>query len=593
MNNIDFSNIFNDNETNKDDNLSKQFNIKGKEEESSNEARISHKLTLRKQKLQKIIINKRFLESNNYKIGNMENSREILYKKEEFLSGKVYDDLNNAYNLKNENELRNILYRLILFLNDENIDNMEFINIMKKSDSSYNISNNIKNDIFPLAMLLLDIGLNTNDNIIYHLCFNLLLNLSYKSHDFCLGITNEVYIKKIIEKFIKLYPIFEENKKENNNNIIFLNNIEKAESYNVGNQILQLLGNLFLSSNTYKPFEDVNFYEKIFYLFSVFNLDYDNKNYLSIRFDYLDTLIWLIYTFYIKVENLAIKYYDYLINIIPDLLKYVRTLYYTNGTELLYKILYLIENLSDINEKFIQKIVESDGLLILNNLFGYLFNTDKDNCEIILTPELSNSIIIIFVNIFSIDSQYLNKLDFNQFAVVYEKLFSIYKMHHSNHYDIQKNLLLVLSNIACFNDINYLIKNILTNNRIIKDLFKYYYNYHKLDILLFIDNIMVKQPRPVRDFILNMGAFDIIKNSIYDYDGDKNEVVEGGIKALYDLIKAEEAYNIRFLFEKLYNTSIPDKIKEIAFNQNLAEDIEEITKLIIIDLEKYEKSLEN
>ena len=126
MNNIDFLNIFNDNETNKDDNLSKQFNIKGKEEESSNEARISHKLTLRKQKLQKIIINKRFLESNNYKIGNMENSREILYKKEEFLSGKVYDDLNNAYNLKNENELRNILYRLILFLNDENIDNMEF-----------------------------------------------------------------------------------------------------------------------------------------------------------------------------------------------------------------------------------------------------------------------------------------------------------------------------------------------------------------------------------------------------------------------------------------------------------------------------------
>ena len=128
MNNIDFSNIFNDNETNKDDNLSKQFNIKGKEEESSNEARISHKLTLRKQKLQKIIINKRFLESNNYEIGNMENSKEILYKKEEFLSGKVYDDLNNAYNLKNENELRNILYRLILFLNDENIDNMEFIN---------------------------------------------------------------------------------------------------------------------------------------------------------------------------------------------------------------------------------------------------------------------------------------------------------------------------------------------------------------------------------------------------------------------------------------------------------------------------------
>ena len=166
-------------------------------------------------------------------------------------------------------------------------------------------------------------------------------------------------------------------------------------------------------------------------------------------------------------------------------------------------------------------------------------------------------------------------------------------MHHNNHYDIQTYLLILLSNLACFSDIEEIIIKILMNNNIIKYVFNYYNKYHKIDVLIFMDNIMVKQHKKVRDFILNMGGFEIIKNNICIYNGDCIEIIENSISVLYNLIKAEKAFNIRLLFEKLYKTSIPDKLKEIVSNMDLEKEKETQIKSMINDFEKYEKSLED
>ena len=101
------------------------------------------------------------------------------------------------------------------------------------------------------------------------------------------------------------------------------------------------------------------------------------------------------------------------------------------------------------------------------------------------------------------------------------------------------------------------------NNNIIKVLFNYYNKFHKPEILLFLENIMIKQHKKVRDFILNKGGFEIIKNNICSYNGDCPNIIEKSISSLYNLIKAEKAFNIRLLFQQIYNTSIPDKIKEL------------------------------
>jgi hypothetical protein len=46
------------------------------------------------------------------------------------------------------------------------------------------------------------------------------------------------------------------------------------------------------------------------------------------------------------------------------------------------------------------------------------------------------------------------------------------------------------------------------------------------------------------------------------------------------------------LFEKIYNTAIPDKIKELAYELKFQEiEIEVVIKSLIKDFETYEKSL--
>ena len=580
----------------RENNIHKFNNSESEEEKSLKEDRVLHKLTLRKQKMKEILSNKRGVNPiNNFDIFNNENYNKVLYIKENFLSGKIYDDLKNEYNANNINEIKKILYGLGSFLKDKKNNNSELINILIKADSSYNIQHNIKYNYIPLASLILEIGINTNDKLVYIYCFNLILNFSFISNDFCKEITKENIIKEIINRLIYFYPLFlEDNNINRNYKKIFCANeniiIEEAESYYFGSQIFKLLGNLYLSVDSYDIFTTINFYEKIFFLLYTFEIDYENEKYLKYSYDYLDTLIWLLYIFLLKDEKMKINYSDNLYNIIPKLLEYIEDLYYTDEIELLEKIIFLIEIINDINEKFTMKLVESNGIKTLSNLFGYLFKNNDDMGDIKITPEITDRILGIFINIFNLDSKYLENIDFNIFALVFEKLLSLYKYQHTNYYNIQNNLLILLSNIGCFNNNEQLIIKIIMNNNIINDIFKYYSEYHKSYTLIFIDNIIIRQNKYVRDFILNMGGFDFVKNNICS-ETDR-DIVKKGILTLYDIIIKEKPYT-KLLFEKIYKTSIPDKIKNIAINEILLDKEKVKVNFLNSDFETYEKSLES
>ena len=594
MNKKDFENFFQDNEKSEHNNDIFQLNNrpnKQNEEESLKDHALSYKLTLRKQKIQKTLYLKRNIEFKKLKNNYYEELEKIEYTQDDFFNEKIYNDLKDSYLKKDEKKIRNIIYSMTLLLNDIKLDIIFFNKMFLKDNSSINKEGDSINKE-NLLFLILEIGFNTQEKAIFNFCCNLILNFSYISDDFCKQIITEKNIEEIFNKLIYFYPLFAESKKINNHCDILEEQTKKNESYYFGNQILKILGNLFISSKTFEAFEANNYYNKIFFLLSTFDLDYENKENISFRYEYLDTLIWLVDMILILVDNIYIYYSNNINNIIPNLLDIIRAFYYTEETEILNRIIYLIEYLSYINDELIIKIVESKGINNLINLFGYLFVSDKNSGEIILTAEIIFKIINIFSNIFTLDSKYLKNFDYSQFALVLERLISLYKMHHINHFDIQSGLLSLLSNLACFNDIDEIVYRILMNNNIIKYLFNYYNKYHLSDILLFIENITIKQLKRIRDNILNMGGFEIIKNNICNYNEDNKDILEKCIKILYKIIEGEKAFNIRLLFEKLYNTPIPDKIKDIASNVDLSIESENIIKSIVKDFEIYEKSLD-
>ena len=594
MNKKDFENFFHDNEKSEHNNDIFQLNNrpnKQNEEESLKDHALSYKLTLRKQKIQKTLYLKRNIEFKKLQNNYYEELEKIEYTQDDFFNEKIYNDLKDSYLKKDEKKIRNIIYSMTLLLNDIKLDIIFFNKMFLKDNSSLNKEGDSINKE-NLLFLILEIGFNTQEKAIFNFCCNLILNFSYISDDFCKQIITEKNIEEIFNKLIYFYPLFAESKKINNHCDILEEQTKKNESYYFGNQILKILGNLFISSKTFEAFEANNYYNKIFFLLSTFDLDYENKENISFRYEYLDTLIWLVDMILILVDNIYIYYSNNINNIIPNLLDIIRAFYYTEETEILNRIIYLIEYLSYINDELIIKIVESKGINNLINLFGYLFVSDKNSGEIILTAEIILKIINIFSNIFTLDSKYLKNFDYSQFALVLERLISLYKMHHINHFDIQSGLLGLLSNLACFNDIDEIVYRILMNNNIIKYLFNYYNKYHLSDILLFIENITIKQLKRIRDNILNMGGFEIIKNNICNYNEDNKDILEKCIKILYKIIEGEKAFNIRLLFEKLYNTPIPDKIKDIASNVDLSIESENIIKSIVKDFEIYEKSLD-
>ena len=577
---------------------------------SYNEDRILNKLSLRKKKIENILTSKRninimptFQDFNNNDF--IPSKHEIIpYTKNDFTSGDLYIQLKKAFDSKDCDNIKTIVLNLVSFFQEKKLDNIEIIELFMKSGLNVISHNNIndKKEKFPFAFLLFNIGLNTEDKYVYIYCFNFLLNFSFISNDFCLEIIKENKINLILDKLIYFYPIFIEN---NNAHINSIENIEtvdsnsfdyteKTEAYYFGGQILKLLGNLYLSTDDSDQFETINFYDKIFYLITIFNLEEKNPKFKKLYFEYLETLIWLIILFKQKNENFILNYKDKLLMIIPYLLNDIKMLYFTQEIDLLERIIEFLDSLGDEHADFNAQMVDAEGIKILSNLFAYLFNDDNENKDdIILNSEIIDKILEIFINIFTLDSQCFKYCDdFIYFNTVIERLVSMYKLHVKNHFETQKKLIVLLSNMACFEDIEQIVQKIFLNKNIIKDLFKYYNPNHKKSIVLFIDNIFEKQRKNVRDFILDLGAFDILGNNICNYSDNNIEIVKNSLKAFNKLIEKEKKGNIRLLIEKIYNTAIPDKIKELAYELKFQEiEIEVVIKSLIKDFETYEKSL--
>ena len=562
-----------------------------------NEERISYKLTLRKEKIQKAIFDKRGGKSfSNIIIFDSDNTSKDL-KSKDILSGIFYDDIEKAYKVKNINDLKKLLKSFDSFLNNLQMDNIQIKELLSKVDSSLNIKNKVQKKVFsPLCSLIFEIGLNTDDRNVYVYSFILIQNFSYISNEFCIEIINSKMLNKIMDRLIHFFPNFMENKNLNHQhykllNIKIENNDDEVAAYYFGTIILRLFGNLFLSEDSHQPFEEINFYEKIFFLLYAFDIEIDYKKYIKYLFDYMDTLIWLIYIFLKRVKNIEVNYKDKIIMIFPNLLKGIRALYYTQETNLLEKIIELIQIIIERDIIFLEKFAELDIIDILSLLFGYLFSSDKNGFEIKLNSDIIDKILMLYVNIFTVNSKYIKNVNLLNFAFVYEKLLDIYKMHHINHYYIQDNLVQLLSNLACFEDNEQIVEKIMMNNKIIVNIFKYYYEYHKLKTLCFIDNVMSKQLKGIRDSILNLGGFEIINKNICNYDGNSKEVIASSIKILYKLIEAESLFNVNLLLEKLYKTSIPEKIKILYYENDIQPETEATLKLIINIFEGYENNL--
>ena len=577
-------------------------------ETNYNDERISFKLTLRKQKIKETIYNKRGANSqSNYFEFQFDEIKNDLCNEKDILSGKFYNNLKKAYNTNNTLELKNLLNSFSLFVNNQHMDILKMKELLTIADSSNNNKNKIEKRPFsPLCSLIFEIGINTEDKLIYLFSFKIILNFSYVSNEFCIEIINQKMINKIIEKLMLFFPILTLEKKINHDNYkpIINNqeiNNEEIEPYNFANTILKLLGNLFMSVDSYQAFEEINFYEKIFYLLCIFDINSFNTENIYVGFDYFSTLIWLTY---LIVQNLASNisnYEDKITMFLPSLLKVTKALYLTQETKLLEDIIDLIQLIIDFDDdNFIPKLIELDIIKILSLLFGYLFPKEKNNnsssplgqkssSKIELNSDIVEKILIIFVNLFTVDSKYVKDLDLSDFYSKYEKLLDLYKLHHVNHYYIQDSLVQILSNLACFEDVEEIIQKFMMNNKIITIIFNYYYKYHKLQTLQFIDNVLTKQSKEVKDFILNLGAFDIINKNICEYDGNDSEIINSSVKILLKLIKDEKTFNINSFLEKIYKSPIPDKIKELYLNKDIQLETEAILKLIITTFENYEK----
>ena len=465
-------------------------------------------------------------------------------------------------------------------------------------DSSYNIKNNLKKENFPLGNLILKITINSNDKIVYIFCLSYLLYFTSIFDDFNKEISNEKNLNEIFDKYINLYPFITENNKKNENyyKIFKINNDEKPEfyeAYKFGTQTLKMLGKILLSINSYESFESIHFYEKIFYLLNIFYLEFEHKECLYVRIDYLKTLIWLIYVFFKHIENFGIKYKEEILNSIISLLDFIKILYSSDEIDILEDIIELLEYISDISNDFSQKIFEYKGVNILSNIINTFFknnyininNEDKKNISI---NNIINRILYIIINIFLLDDNLLINIDYSNFYMAFEKLFFFYKDNHIKQNDIQEKIVHLLGILACFENNEGIIQLFLSNENIIVNLFQYYYEFNKLETLLFIDNIMIKQEKNVRNFIIEKGGFDIIIKNICEYDNDK-EVLNSSIKILFKLLEYEKDDKYKIYLEKIYKTSVPDKIKELYNNNKISKN--EMIITIINNFENYEKKL--
>ena len=592
--NIKMSNVFiinNDFKTIQEKQIQKIFN----------EQRNLNKLSLRKKKLNDILFFKRNNDTYNINainsISNDINNNK--YINNNFVYFDLYFNLKNSFDSKNEHNILNILNSFSVFIKSNNITEKEFEESLLKFD--YNINNNeiLLKEKYSFAFLLFNIGIYTKNKYIYIHCFNHLLNFSFISDDFCKEILTISNINLIYAKLIYFYPIF------NLNNFDNFNSVQKVESFYMGGQIFRFFGNLYISSSNNEVFKQIDFYKKIIDLIFILNIDEINSKYNIIYFEFLETLIWILTLFSEKEENFKYEYKIELSKIIPKFLDDIKLLYFSKSFDIIEKILELFTILSDDNPDLIKKFVEGNGFQILLDLITSLFDENINNdVNQKLYKNIIDKILDILNTIISKETKYFKNFnDYSTLSIVIEKL--IINFNPKNDFKQQRKLIKILSNLALFNDINDIIAKILLNKNIIKELFQNYYLYHKLDIIVFISNVIEKQSKNVRDFFIENGAFEIIKNNICNDICKDNRIIKLSIKILYQIIKEEKSYDIKLLFEKIYNTAIPDKIKNLVndnnINNNLDNDIfinksnEKISDIfnnLINDFEKYEKTLD-
>ena len=592
--NIKMSNVFiikNDFKTIQEKQIQKIFN----------EQRNLNKLSLRKKKLNDILFFKRNNDTYNINaintISNDINNNK--YINNNFVYFDLYFNLKNSFDSKNEHNILNILNSFSVFIKSNNITEKEFEESLLKFD--YNINNNeiLLKEKYSFAFLLFNIGIYTKNKYIYIHCFTHLLNFSFISDDFCKEILTISNINIIYAKLIYFYPIF------NLNNFDNFNSSQKVESFYMGGQIFRFLGNLYISSSNNEVFKQIDFYKKIIDLIFILNIDEINIKYNIIYFEFLETLIWILTLFSEKEENFKYEYKIELSKIIPKFLDDIKLLYFSKSFDIIEKILELFTILSDDNPDLIKKFVEGNGFQILLDLIISLFDENINNdVNQKLYKNIIDKILDILNTIISKETKYFKNFnDYSTLSIVIEKL--IINFNPKNDFKQQRKLIKILSNLALFNDINDIIAKILLNKNIIKELFQNYYLYHKLDIIVFISNVIEKQSKNVRDFFIENGAFEIIKNNICNDICKDNRIIKLSIKILYQIIKEEKSYDIKLLFEKIYNTAIPDKIKNLVndnnINNNLDNDIfinksnEKISDIfnnLINDFEKYEKTLD-
>ena len=592
--NIKMSNVFiikNDFKTIQEKQIQKIFN----------EQRNLNKLSLRKKKLNDILFFKRNNDTYNINainsISNDINNNK--YINNNFVYFDLYFNLKNSFDSKNEHNILNILNSFSVFIKSNNITEKEFEESLLKFD--YNINNNeiLLKEKYSFAFLLFNIGIYTKNKYIYIHCFTHLLNFSFISDDFCKEILTISNINLIYAKLIYFYPIF------NLNNFDNFNSVQKVESFYMGGQIFRFFGNLYISSSNNEVFKQIDFYKKIIDLIFILNIDEINSKYNIIYFEFLETLIWILTLFSEKEENFKYEYKIELSKIIPKFLDDIKLLYFSKSFDIIEKILELFTILSDDNPDLIKKFVEGNGIQILLDLIISLFDENINNdANQKLYKNIIDKILDILNTIISKETKYFKNFnDYSTLSIVIEKL--IINFNPKNDFKQQRKLIKILSNLALFNDINDIIAKILLNKNIIKELFQNYYLYHKLDIIVFISNVIEKQSKNVRDFFIENGAFEIIKNNICNDICKDNRIIKLSIKILYQIIKEEKSYDIKLLFEKIYNTAIPDKIKNLVndnnINNNLDNDIfinksnEKISDIfnnLINDFEKYEKTLD-
>ena len=592
--NIKMSNVFiikNDFKTIQEKQIQKIFN----------EQRNLNKLSLRKKKLNDILFFKRNNDTYNINainsISNDINNNK--YINNNFVYFDLYFNLKNSFDSKNEHNILNILNSFSTFIKSNNITEKEFEESLLKFDYNINKKEILLKEKYSLAFLLFNIGIYTKNKYIYIHCFTHLLNFSFISDDFCKEILTISNINLIYAKLIYFYPIF------NLNNFDNFNSVQKVESFYMGGQIFRFLGNLYISSSNNEVFKQIDFYKKIIDLIFILNIDEINSKYNIIYFEFLETLIWILTLFSEKEENFKYEYKIELSKIIPKFLDDIKLLYFSKSFDIIEKILELFTILSDDNPDLIKKFVEGNGFQILLDLIISLFDENINNdVNQKLYKNIIDKILDILNTIISKETKYFkNSNDYSTLSIVIEKL--IINFNPKNDFKQQRKLIKILSNLALFNDINDIIAKILLNKNIIKELFQNYYLYHKLDIIVFISNVIEKQSKNVRDFFIENGAFEIIKNNICNDICKDNRIIKLSIKILYQIIKEEKSYDIKLLFEKIYNTAIPDKIKNLVndnnINNNLDNDIfinksnEKISDIfnnLINDFEKYEKTLD-